>query len=194
MENRTGARLPAEAFRIRKRVFDTLTREQMIPGGSTVFAGLSGGADSVCLLRMLAAYREMHPFSLTAVHIHHGIRGEEAEEDARFCEALARELQLPFLRADCDVPKEAAAGGISLEEAGRLARYRVFGELLAGEGGENARVALAHHMDDAAETLLLNLLRGSGPLGAASMRAVRGPYIRPLLVLTRQEIEYLKSL
>ena len=189
MENRTGARLPAEAFRIRKRVFDTLTREQMIPGGSTVFAGLSGGADSVCLLRMLAAYREMHPFSLTAVHIHHGIRGEEAEEDARFCEALARELQLPFLRADCDVPKEAAAGGISLEEAGRLARYRVFGELLAGEGGENARVALAHHMDDAAETLLLNLLRGSGPLGAASMRAVRGPYIRPLLVLTRQEIE-----
>lgn len=189
MENRTGARLPAEAFRIRKRVYDTLTREQMIPGGSTVFAGLSGGADSVCLLRMLAAYREMHPFSLTAVHIHHGIRGEEAEEDARFCEALARELQLPFLRADCDVPKEAAAGGISLEEAGRLARYRVFGELLAGEGGENARVALAHHMDDAAETLLLNLLRGSGPLGAASMRAVRGPYIRPLLVLTRQEIE-----
>ena len=95
MENRTGARLPAEAFRIRKRVFDTLTREQMIPEGSTVFAGLSGGADSVCLLRMLAAYREMHPFSLTAVHIHHGIRGEEAEEDARFCEALARELQLP---------------------------------------------------------------------------------------------------
>ena len=161
----------------------------LIYDGIKLIVGVSGGADSVCLLRMLAAYREMHPFSLTAVHIHHGIRGEEAEEDARFCEALARELQLPFLRADCDVPKEAAAGGISLEEAGRLARYRVFGELLAGEGGENARVALAHHMDDAAETLLLNLLRGSGPLGAASMRAVRGPYIRPLLVLTRQEIE-----
>ena len=188
MENRTGARLPAEAFRIRKRVFDTLTREQMIPGGSTVFAGLSGGADSVCLLRMLAAYREMHPFSLTAVHIHHGIRGEEAEEDARFCEALARELQLPFLRADCDVPKEAAAGGISLEEAGRLARYRVFGELLAGEGGENARVALAHHMDDQAETVLMHLARGAGPEGIGGMRQRSGDLYRPLLGFRKAEL------
>lgn len=189
MEQDRSARLPAEAFRIRKRVFIKLDQDQMIPEEGTVYAGLSGGADSVCLLSMLAAYRERHSFSLTAVHIHHGIRGAEAEEDALFCEALAGKLQLPFLRADRDVPGEAASGGLSLEEAGRLARYEVFGELLAREDGQTCRVALAHHMDDAAETLLLNLIRGSGPLGAASLRAVRGPYIRPLLVLTRQEIE-----
>ena len=168
---------------------DRFVREQqLIPDGSGILIGLSGGADSVCLLRYLAAAREKRHLTLLAVHVHHGIRGEEADRDRAFSEALCGRLQIPFRTVYRDIPAEAAAEGLTLEEAGRKARYEIF-YALAKKLGENTLVAVAHHQRDQAETVLHHLLRGSGLTGLGGIRPRSGAVIRPLLETSREEIE-----
>ena len=147
---------------------------------------LSGGADSLCLLEIL--YRL--GVSLTAVHVQHHLR-ESAERDAAFAEAFCRERNIPFVRKDVDVETHRERTGESTEEAARVLRYAALNEerIRLSAEGRNVVIALAHHRNDQAETVLFHLIRGSGVRGLAGMRPKQGPYIRPLLGVTRQEIE-----
>ncbi len=148
---------------------------------------LSGGADSTALLlAMFEMKREGKMGGLFAAHLNHGIRGEYALRDQRFCEALCRELKIPFQTESCDVPAYAAESGKSLEEAARELRYAFLERARIACGADV--IATAHHADDQAETVLLHLLRGSGTTGLGGMRARNGRIIRPLLGRTRAEI------
>ncbi len=160
---------------------------QMLTETDSVIAGVSGGADSVCLLFVLLSLREEMGFTLTAVHIHHGIRGETADEDESFVRALCEKEDVPLLIFHEDVPAYARAHSLGEEEAGHMLRRQVLNEAADQIGA--TKIALAHHRNDNAETLLLNLCRGTGPMGLAGMPPVNGRWIRPLLCVTRKEIE-----
>lgn len=158
----------------------------MLEAGDHVIAGISGGADSVFLFYVLAELREEMQLDLTAVHVHHGIRGEEADRDAGFVRKLCEDRCIPCVIFRRDVPAEAEKRGMSVEEAGRAVRYEVFREQAEKAGG--AKIALAHHRDDLAETVLFRILRGTGIAGLAAMKPVSGSLIRPLLCVTKAEI------
>lgn len=170
-----------------KKIFNVMEKYDMIRPGMHVIAGVSGGADSVCLLYVLSEYRRQVPFSITAVHVEHGLRGKESLEDGEFTEKLCRQLDIPVRVVKAPVRQRAQEQGISLEEAGRQERYRIFEEIRAECGGH--RIAVAHSQNDQAETVLWNLVRGSGLKGLGGIRPVRGNVIRPLLFTRRQEIE-----
>ncbi len=173
----------------------------LLKAGLRLAVGLSGGADSVALLRALAARSGELGLVLSAAHLHHGLRGAEADADEAFCRALAEGLRLPFHRAGVDLAAEAKAalgkGGETLEEAGRRVRYAWFRELMA-EGAVDA-VATAHTLDDQAETVVAKFLRGAWTEGLGGIHPVmefaEGRIVRPLLGTTRAEIEaYLEEL
>lgn len=172
---------------MQKRVYEYMERWGMVETGMAVLAGFSGGADSTALLELLWEYGEEHGVRVRALHVHHGIRGEEAWRDQEFCREFCKERGIPFWAVQRDVPGIAKREGISVEEAGRKARYEAFErELLEGRAD---RVALAHHQNDQAETMLFHLMRGTGLKGLRGMEPVRIPYIRPLLGVSREEIE-----
>ena len=162
-----------------------------LPGGRVV-AAVSGGADSVCLLALLEELFSRGEIELRAVHIHHGLRGEEADRDARWVEELCRSMKVPCQIFYENVRDFAAVGKLSEEEAGRILRYRRLQEAAeAWEGqetGENVLIAAAHHQEDQAETILHNLCRGSGLKGMGGMEKKRGRLIRPLLEERRETI------
>ena len=159
----------------------------MIDPGDRLILGLSGGRDSVCLFHALRRLGPGMDFTFSAVHVNHGIRGEEALRDEKFAEALCQKYGIPLRIVRASVPELAAEKDMSLEEAGRLLRRRVFEEELALKDAQ--KIVLAHHKNDVAETVLFNIARGSGIGGLSSLRPVRGPYIRPLLGVTRDEID-----
>ena len=169
------------------QVKTTINKYNMINSGDRVFAAVSGGADSVCLLLVLLELSKDMGFSLEAIHVEHGIRGAESEADASFTEELCKRLGVKCHIYRIDAPKYAGEMGVSLEEAARTLRYDCFHRHI--EESENVRVAIAHNMDDNAETMLLNMTRGTGIFGLRGIRKVRGHYIRPLIECTRQEIE-----
>lgn len=167
-------------------MFDVFCRSvqkyAMIQPGDQVAVALSGGADSVCLLYLCKRLTEQISFCLSAAHVNHGLR-PEAEEEAAFCRRLCREWHIPFYETRVDAAGLAGREKISLELAARTLRYRFLESL------EQDKLALAHHKNDQAETVLLHLLRGSGTEGLGAMAPVRGKLIRPLLNFSRQEIE-----
>ncbi len=171
---------------VTERVRRQIEEYGMIQAGDVVVVGLSGGADSVCLLFVLKKLSRELLFSLAALHVHHGIRGQEADEDAAFCAGLCAGWKIPFETARVDVPLLAASKKMSLEEAGRQERYRQLERYRQRLGAQ--RIAVAHHQDDQAETVLWNLLRGTGLKGLSGMKSVNGAVIRPLLRISRAEI------
>ena len=175
-----------------KKVMAYIEKNHMLQKGDKVLVGVSGGADSVCLLFMLHNFRKKYEISLCAVHINHGIRGAEADGDEAFVRQLCKDLQVPCETYRYDVPALAAGKGISAEEMGRLVRYEVFHQ--AKQKFNATKIATAHHMDDNAETMLFHLFRGTGIRGLAGIPPVRNEVIRPLMCLSRAEIEaYLAS-
>ena len=170
-----------------KRVLEYVQKHQLIIDGDRVVIGLSGGADSVCLLFVLLELQKSLDFSIFAVHINHNLRGQEALRDAAHVENLCKKLQVPFKLVSADVEKVARQKKTGTEEAGRQVRYEAF-EQYAKEVGAT-KIALAHHQNDLAETMAYHLARGTDLAGLAAMRPVRGHYIRPLLCMNRQEIE-----
>ena len=198
-----------------RRTKDYILENKMIKNHSTVLVALSGGADSVCLLLVLNEIKRQCAneldFALEAVHVEHGIRGAESREDARFASDLCERLNIPCHVHSVDVPQYAKSHGLGLEEAARILRYEAFEEeagrypcetaYAADQKRGNSRqavVAVAHHMEDNAETVLFQMLRGSGAKGLAGMHPVSVKngvtYIRPLLSATRAQIEeYLKE-
>ena len=153
--------------------------------GRRLVIALSGGADSVVLAVMLAEGREAYDLALTAAHVDHGIRPESAG-DARFCEALCRRLGIAFECVRFDVPGEAKRRHIGLEAAARALRYQWLREVR--QRTRSDFIALAHHMDDQAETVLMHLGRGAGPEGVCGMRRLSGDLYRPLLDYRKAEL------
>lgn len=181
------------------KVFNFIQQQHMIEEGDRIVVGVSGGADSVCLLLLLLEYQKKVSFRLAVVHVNHGIR-EEAREDAAYVGRLCREYSLPFFLYERSVPAIAKREKLSMEEAGRKVRYEAFEEALTAwnskenEADSTGRIAVAHHSMDSAETMLFNLFRGTGIRGLAGIRPIRGKIIRPLLCLSRDEIElYLRQ-
>ena len=179
------------------KVLQDCRKEKLIEKGDCVLAGVSGGADSVCLLLLLCKLREKIKFSLQVVHVEHGIRGAESEADALFVKNLCDKLKLQLHLYHVDAPGFAKEHKTGLEEAARCLRYCCY-EKAADEirnmAEENVKVALAHHADDNAETVLFQMIRGSGIDGLCGMQPKRKlkngvELIRPLLGITRVEIE-----
>ena len=154
--------------------------------GGTVLCAVSGGRDSVCLLHYLCSVSDACGFGVAAAHYNHHMR-PTAQRDEDFVRELCRDLRVPFYTDGADVVAVAAEMGCGVEETGRLLRYAYLEEVADQIGAE--RIATAHHMGDQAETVLLNLLRGTGPEGLAGIPPKRGRLIRPLLNTPRQEIE-----
>lgn len=162
----------------------------MFDRGNRIIVAVSGGADSVCLLELLYELREKWELSLYVLHVHHGIRGEEADRDAAFVEELAKKRGLPFRIVRVNVPEEAGRRGCSEEETGRCLRYEALERYCQEVEGD--RIAVAHHQDDQAETVLFHLFRGSGPRGLCGIPIRRDLIIRPLLFASHADIrEYL---
>jgi len=167
-------------------------QKELFAHGDKVLIGLSGGADSVCLFLLLLDFAKEFSLELVPVHVNHNLRGEEAMADQKFCEELCRQHGLELTVVSVPVAKHAAENGWSLEEAGRNARYHAFAEL--AEQQQCNKTAVAHHKDDQAETVLFQMFRGSRLKGLAGMEAKNGSLVRPLLSVTREEIEeYLKE-
>jgi tRNA(Ile)-lysidine synthase len=178
---------------IYRRVFDTLGRHAMIRPGDRVGLGVSGGADSVAMLRIFAELREQLGIAVLVLHFHHQLRGMEADEDERFVKALAEKFHLEFESGRADVAGEARLHGWNLEDAARRLRYQFFCSVAEARGLN--RVAVAHTASDQAETVLSHLLRGTGVTGLAGIYPSAGLIIRPLLELGREELrEFLSDL
>lgn len=159
-------------------------KKQLRSGQAYVLA-VSGGADSIALAHAASGLQDI--FSFTVCHVEHGIRGQEAFNDAAFVEQFCRQLQLPFYCCHVDVPKEAKLCGLTLEEAARKLRYQALLEI--ADNVSAAGILTAHHMDDQAETVLMKLLRGAGLEGLAAMDAEHDNIIRPWLNISRRELE-----
>ena len=152
-----------------------------------VLAALSGGADSAALVLGLSELQKNGRIArLCAAHLHHGIRGERADADEAFSRELCASLGVPFFSAHADVPAIAASQNVSVELAARNERYAFLRRVQKEQG--LSVIALGHHRDDQAETLLLHLLRGSGTDGLAGMRLRNGDLIRPMLYTGKDEI------
>jgi tRNA(Ile)-lysidine synthase len=190
-----------------KRVLAFIQRQKLLQAGDRVGVAVSGGADSVGLLRLMLALRKELGIVLSVVHFNHGLRGEESEEDERFVAELAKRSKLEFRRAGGDVKQFAREKHLSVEAAARRLRYEYFAELVA-QGALN-RIATGHTLDDQAETVLLRLVRGAGTKGLAGIYPIRQSsvasrqetrvqppsIIRPLLATRRKDLEaYLRSL
>lgn len=175
-----------------QRVKEYIRRFHMLDGEDRVIAGVSGGADSICLLFMLTELSREMGFTVAAVHVHHGLRGASADRDAAYVEEVCREWGVKCLVSHEDVRRYARQNGLTTEEAGRDVRRAVLKKVKQEEGG--TKIALAHHQNDNAETLIWNLCRGCGLRGLGGIAPVTGQWIRPLLCLKREEIEsYLEN-
>ncbi len=166
-------------------VLSVIKKYNMLENCDRIVVGLSGGADSVCLLSVLNSLKAEYGFSLVAAHINHGIRGAEAQRDEESCKRLCESLNVPLEILHADIPTLSKQQGIGEEECGRIVRYDFFRSL----AGKRGKIATAHNLNDNAETILLNLVRGAGSKGACGIPPVRDNIIRPLIETDRKSIE-----
>ena len=168
---------------MREKVKNYIQSHQLCTPGETITVGLSAGVDSTALFHILCSLREELNIRIQAVHVDHMLRGADAQADAMLAGNMARQAGVPFFLFHCDVAQSAKMGHMGVEEAGRLMRYDALRK--AARGG---RIAVAHHQDDQAETVLMHLCRGSGMSGLVGMRPRDGDIIRPLLCCRKEEI------
>lgn len=167
------------------KVVSTIEKYRMLEKGDSVAVGFSGGADSVCLLHTLYMLKERYELDITACHVNHLLRGDEAERDEQFCREFCENhgIKLRVLRVD--VADIAAKNKESVELCARKIRYEFFENC----SGKNGKIATAHTLSDSMETMLFNMMRGSALKGICSIPEKRGNIVRPLIECTRQDIE-----
>lgn len=170
-----------------RKIIAYVKEHNMLKKKDKVVIGVSGGADSVCLFFVLLKLQKIYDLSLYVVHINHQIRGKEADADQHFVEALGKNYQIPVTVIKKDVRQYAKEKKITEEEAGRIIRYEAFQTIFLREHA--TKIAIAHNMNDNAETMLFHLARGCGVRGLCGVVPVRDNIIRPLLCVTRVEIE-----
>lgn len=170
---------------------EAFCRENNLLGpGDRVLVALSGGPDSVALMDVMIRLEKRLNLKLYAAHLHHGLRGKEAELDQKLAEEVCEEAGVPYFSRKAQVGEYAQTHGLSPEEAGRKLRYAFFEEL--ADTHRLNRVATGHHLDDHIETVLMRIIKGTGLHGLRGIPVIRPPYIRPLRAVTRAEImEYL---
>lgn len=172
---------------MKNKVLATIKKYNMLQKGDGVVIGLSGGADSVSLISVLNELAPMLDLRLYAVHLNHGIRGDEARRDESFSRELCAKLGIKIFVFTKDVPCEAQQRSMTVEEAGRAIRYELFNKVL--EETLSTKIAVAHNMNDNAETVLMRLCRGTGIKGLGGISPVRDNIIRPLIEVKRSQIE-----
>lgn len=174
-------------YEIVQKVLQNNKKYNLFQPNDTIIVGVSGGADSICLIDILHKISTNYEYNLNLIfaHINHGIRGESAKRDEDFVEQTALNYGYPFFCRCEDVPKFAKENKLSEEEAGRQIRYSFFQEL----AGENGKIATAHNQNDNAETLLMRFMRGTGLNGLCGIDFKRDNIIRPILNISREDIE-----
>ncbi len=177
---------------LKDKVISTIKKFNMLNPGDRIVVGLSGGADSCVLTYILSKICISHGITVVAAHLNHGIRGQEADRDMEFSKAFASSLGIEIVCKKVSVPQYAKEHKLSEEMAARTLRYEFFDEVCAQYNLN--KVAVAHNKNDSVETILLNLIRGSGSKGFEGIKAVNGNIIRPLIDIDRKDIEdYAKS-
>ena len=173
-----------------EKVLDTIIKYGLIENNDKLVLGVSGGPDSISMLNILNEIRKENKinlnFEIVVAHINHMIR-KEAKEDEEFVRKFCMEKNIKFYSKSIDVKKLANTNKIGIEEAGRNVRYEFFNEVLENTGA--SKIAIAHNKNDNAETVIMNIMRGSGISGLKGIEAKRGIYIRPLIECEREEIE-----
>ncbi len=172
--------------RLLKKTVQTIHEYQMIPPHTAILAGISGGPDSICLLHVLMTLSQRFRCRIGIAHLNHGLRSTVSDQDAVFVRSLAEKQNIPFFYKRTDIQKKTKTSKKSIEETGRNERYTFFSKVAASHGFD--KIALGHHRDDNAELVLMNLLRGSGPLGLSGIPPIRNNIIRPLIGVSRSEI------
>lgn len=170
-----------------RRFVETIEKYSMLRTGDRVVVGVSGGPDSLCLLHLLKAARKELQLEIYAAHVDHMFRGEESREDARFVRDTCKEWDIPFFEIREDVPGLIERTGLSPEDAARRVRHKFFQKLKSELDADV--IATGHNRDDNEETILMNILRGTGPEGLLGIEPKRSSYIRPLIEVPRTAIE-----
>jgi tRNA(Ile)-lysidine synthase len=176
-----------------QKVLDFIRKHDLLKSRDRVVVALSGGPDSVFLLHCLVKLKNTLNIEVYALHVHHGARGELADNDAEFCRNICNSLEIKYLEIKKDVPRYAKEHGMSFEEAGRVARLEAFKE--AARHFNANKTATGHNANDQAETVLMRIVTGAGASGLSGIRPVLDDFvIRPVLGITRNEIlEYLQK-
>ena len=171
---------------LKEKVLETIEKNNLIENGDSLVLGVSGGPDSISMLDILRKLQENIKFKINVAHINHGLR-ENAKIDEEYVEKYCEKYNIPFYVLHADVRKIAEETKRGLEETGRDVRYKFYDEVL--EKTDSNKIAIAHNANDYVETIIMNVLRGSGPNGLKGIEMIQGKYIRPLLTSKREEIE-----
>ena len=163
-----------------------INENKLIAHNQHIIIGVSGGADSICLFHILKSLQKEYNLKLTVAHINHGVR-KEAKEDAKFVQSLCEEWGVHYKEHNCNIAQLSKQQKLSEEVVGRNERYGFFEEIRREYGGD--KIAVAHTMNDQAETMLMRLIRGSGITGLGGIMAKRDIIIRPLLIISREDVE-----
>lgn len=178
---------------LEQKIYEFVKKHQLIENGDKIVLGISGGPDSICMLDILCKMveKEQIDFQIFVAHINHGLR-ENAEKDEKFVEGFCKKREIPFFVKHVQLKELAKMQKKGIEEMGRIVRYDFFDEIFEKTGSN--KIATAHNCNDNAETILMNLFRGTGMKGLIGIEKKNRKYIRPLLEIQRQEIEeYLKQ-
>ncbi|AWW26817.1 tRNA lysidine(34) synthetase TilS [Acetobacterium carbinolicum] len=170
-----------------KKVIQYIEEQGILEAGDHVLIGVSGGADSLALLYFLDKFANWFHIFIGVAHLHHGLRGPDADEDEAFVKKFCQDRKIPFFSRQRNIGVISQDEQISVEEAGRKERYAFFMAIAATHGYN--RIAMGHHINDQAETMLMRLIRGTGVKGVSGIKASRDNlYIRPFLCLQKKEI------
>ncbi|MBC2582590.1 tRNA lysidine(34) synthetase TilS [Clostridium sp. DJ247] len=171
-----------------ENVLSTIKKHKMFDEGDKILVAVSGGPDSVALLNILYRVKDDLNITIYAAHVNHGLRGKESDEDEEYVRNFCSELNIEFMSKRVDIDKISKVKNISCESAGREARYEFFEELKRKLGLQ--KIAIAHNLNDQAETVLMRIMRGTGVEGLVGIKPVRDKiFVRPLINSTRDEIE-----
>lgn len=173
---------------MKQKVIETIEKYNLIKSGDKIVLGVSGGPDSITMLDILKDLKETMNFEIYVVHVNHMIRGQDAINDQKYVENYCNKNNIDFYTKAIDVQEIAKSKKIGVEEAGRIARYEAFEEILKKTNSN--KIATAHNKNDKVETIIMHILRGSGVSGLKGISPIRdNKFIKPLIECSREEIE-----